>query len=227
MNKKNSTHYILLAIIVFIFGVYLVDKFLSPKSKELDTSQTLKWEPPKLEFADDSMVRKKNVFIKIDSTEYKTQEQIDDSKESEKESWIEGYIPKSVGNICVSKIDLPNIQLVKYIEQWCDVDTRYAPKIINIKYISFKTDLSLGGNGRNYTLSCRGTDNLCYAGGVDYLNGITVAYDFWSNLNDLEDELEVEKELENIFQIQREIEASIKKYYEVNSQPIIKGENNE
>ncbi len=51
-------------------------------------------------------------------------------------------------------------------------------------------------------------------GGVDYLKGITVAYDFWSNLNDLDDELEIEKELENIFQSQKEIEASIKKYYQ-------------
>ncbi|ELV07350.1 hypothetical protein PE074_04950 [Wohlfahrtiimonas chitiniclastica] len=214
MNKKNSTHYTILSIIVFVFGIYLVDELLSPKSKELNISQVLKWEPPKLEFADDSMIRKKNVFIKIDSTEYKTQEEIDASKEREKENWLKDYIPKSRGNICVSKIDLPNIQLVKYIEEWCDVDTRYAPKIINIKYISFKTDLSLGGNGRNYTFSCRGTDNLCYAGGVDYLNGITVAYDFWSNLNDLDDELEIEKELENIFQSQKEIEASIKKYYQ-------------
>lgn len=213
MNKKNNISYIILAIIVFIFGVYFFDKLLSPKSQKLDTSQVLEWKPPKLKFADDSLVRKYGVYIKTYESSISTQEEVDERRDKFREEELDRIIPKSRGVFTVETVELPKKGFTKFIE-------RYEDRIWSIKYLSHKEEYRLI-DGRDFFLSCRGDDGFCREGFEDSVHGLSVMYDFWINLNRLENELE------NIVKIQREIEISIKKYYEENPQLIIKGENNE
>lgn len=213
MNKKNNISYIILAIIVFAFGAYFVNKFLSPKPQEIDESQVLKWKPPKLKFADDSLVRKYGVYIETYESSISTQEEVNARKDKFREEELDRIIPKSRGVFTVEIVELPKKGFTKFIE-------RYEDRIWSIQYLSHQEN-HYSIDGRNFFLYCRGDDGFCTSSFWDSVHGLSVMYDFWINLNRLENELE------NIVKIQREIEISIKKYYEENPQLIIKGENNE
>ncbi len=213
MNKKNNISYIILAIIVFAFGAYFVNKFLSPKPQEIDESQVLKWKPPKLKFADDSLVRKYGVYIETYESSISTQEEVNTRKDKFREEELDRIIPKSGGVFTVETVELPKKGFTKFIE-------RYEDRIWSIQYLSHQEN-HYSIDGRNFFLYCRGDDGFCTSSFWDSVHGLSVMYDFWINLNRLENELE------NIVKIQREIEISIKKYYEENPQLIIKGENNE
>ncbi|MBS7815677.1 hypothetical protein B9T10_07330 [Wohlfahrtiimonas chitiniclastica] len=199
MSKPNNTGYIILAIIVFIFGVYFFDKLLSPKSQKLDTSQVLEWKPPKLKFADDSMVKIKKVGVQLSFSPTRTQKEVDERRDKFREEELDRIIPKTRGHTIVEQIELSEQGFTKYVVRWDD------KKLQSIKYLSHKEEYRLI-DGRDFFISCR-DDGLCTSSFWDSAHGVSIRYVFGSDLEKLDEELEF------LVRIPKEIEESIKKYY--------------